>query len=57
MTIQWNKVTWYSKLIALILFIALPFIGFYLGITYQKMRAAGFEGKTIISTSSVPVAH
>jgi hypothetical protein len=35
--IQWNKVTWYSKLIALILFVALPFIGFYYGAQYGKI--------------------
>jgi hypothetical protein len=29
-------VTWYSKVLALILFIALPFIGFYAGMWYQK---------------------
>ena len=33
---QLNQVTWYSKLLALILFIALPFIGFWLGMEYQK---------------------
>jgi len=36
MRIELNKVTWYSKLLALILFITLPFIGFYIGIQYQK---------------------
>ena len=34
--IEWNKVTWYSKLLALILFVALPFIGFYYGMEYEK---------------------
>ena len=33
---QWNAVTWYSKIIALALFIALPFIGFYYGIRYGE---------------------
>ena len=37
MRIEWNKVTWYSKLLALILFASLPFIGFYLGVHYQKL--------------------
>ena len=36
MKIHWNKVTWYSKLLALILFVALPFIGFCLGVRYGK---------------------
>jgi hypothetical protein len=35
----WNKVTWYSKLVALVLFVALPFIGFYLGIRYGEALA------------------
>ncbi len=32
--IQWNKVTWYSKLIALAVFIVLPFVFFYYGVRY-----------------------
>jgi hypothetical protein len=39
MPVQWNTVTWYSKLIALILFVALPFVGFYLGMNYGKTTA------------------
>lgn len=31
-----NTVTTFSKTLALILFIAFPFVGFYLGIQYQK---------------------
>jgi hypothetical protein len=30
------QVTWYSKMLAAILFVALPFIGFYTGIKYQQ---------------------
>ena len=33
---RFNTVTWYSKLAAAITFIALPFIGFYLGMKYQE---------------------
>lgn len=33
---KFNEVTWYSKLLALVLLIALPFIGFYAGTWYQK---------------------
>lgn len=33
-----NKVTPLSKGIALVLFIALPFIGFYFGTRFQKVR-------------------
>jgi hypothetical protein len=39
MKIEWNKVTWYSKMLALILFVALPFIGFYYGMNYGEMIA------------------
>jgi hypothetical protein len=31
MSIQWNTVTWYSKIIAIILFVATFFLGFWLG--------------------------
>ncbi|MEK7187385.1 MAG: hypothetical protein AAB691_00885 [Patescibacteria group bacterium] len=49
MTIEWNKVTWYSKLIALVLFVALPLAGFYLGMMYQEMRDVGHEGRRIVN--------
>ena len=39
MTISWNKVTWYSKTIALVLFVALPFIGFWYGTMYGELVA------------------
>ncbi len=31
MNIEWNKVTWYSKLAAVIIFVATFWLGFYLG--------------------------
>lgn len=37
MKIIWNKVTRYSKFLSAVLFIALPFVGFYLGIIYEKI--------------------
>ncbi|HUY69761.1 MAG TPA: hypothetical protein VMU70_01970 [Candidatus Tyrphobacter sp.] len=37
MKIVWNKVTWYSNFLSAVLFIALPFVGFYLGIIYEKI--------------------
>ncbi len=40
MKIQWNKVTWYSKVLALALFVALPFIGFKLGMCYERANNA-----------------
>ena len=40
MHIEWNKVTWYSKLAAVIIFVATFFIGFYLGRQYESARVA-----------------
>jgi len=40
MKIQWNKVTWYSKSLALALFVALPFIGFYFGEKYGEINGS-----------------
>jgi|GEM_PF-3558292 len=34
MKLQWTKVTWYSKTIALAIFIVWPFIFFYFGVVY-----------------------
>lgn len=31
MKIEWNKVTWYSKLAAVVLFVGVFFLGFWLG--------------------------
>jgi hypothetical protein len=33
---QLTTVTTFSKIVALIMFVSFPFIGFYLGISYQK---------------------
>lgn len=33
---KFRTVTWYSKILALILFIALPFTGFYAGMKFQE---------------------
>ncbi len=37
--IEWNKVTWYSKLAAIIFFIGiLPVLTFYIGTQYQEVK-------------------
>jgi hypothetical protein len=36
MPVEFNKVTWYSKLLALAMLVALPFIGFYFGRQYEQ---------------------
>lgn len=34
-----TTVTWWTKLIALAMYIVLPFLGFYLGFEYQEKRS------------------
>ena len=38
MRIEWNKVTWYSKLVAIIVGLLILTLGFYLGIAYQEAQ-------------------
>ncbi len=39
MQIHWNKVTWYSKLAAIILFIfIIPALTFYIGMKYEEVQ-------------------
>ncbi|MBU6390263.1 hypothetical protein KGQ31_01810 [Patescibacteria group bacterium] len=38
MAIEWNKVTWYSKLLAVIVFLATLCLGFYIGVQYGEYR-------------------
>lgn len=62
---QFNKVTWYSKVAAMILFIALPFAGFYFGMKYQEginpptttvvEPSTGSNPKTVVDTDQVTV--
>lgn len=40
--IEWNKVTWYSKLLAVLLFFIVLLIGFYLGSEFQKLQIVPF---------------
>lgn len=37
MSIEWNKVTWYSKIIAVIIFFGIYAVGFYVGNVYGKV--------------------
>jgi len=58
MKIEWNTVTWYSKLLALALFVALPFIGFYYGTQYGKTIAGIDQMPTpvVITTPPAPTS-
>ncbi len=51
MKIKWNKVTWYSKILALALFVALPFAGFYLGVRYGAAKQ--YSADILENTSQV----
>ena len=53
MKIQWNKVTWYSKLLALALLVFLPFIGFYFGVQYQKNLATIEPGNPLLRLGQI----
>ena len=34
---EWNEVTWYSRIIAILLFVGiLPVLNFYIGVKYQE---------------------
>ena len=62
---KYNQVTWYSKVIAMVLFIALPFVGFYLGMKYQEginpqinnvvNTTPKSDTKTVVNTDKVTV--
>lgn len=56
---EWNKITPLSKYLAMVLFIALPFIGFVLGMKYQKTIDSSLkmvDSKQIdaVNTSTTP---
>lgn len=38
MHIEWNKVTWYSKLLAVLVFLVTFFLGFEVGVIYQQAK-------------------
>jgi len=52
MKIEWNKVTWYSKLVALALFVALPFVGFWCGIKYGEVKQYSVDSLMFLKNSS-----
>ena len=46
---RFNQVIWYLKMLATILFIVLPFIGFYVGMKYQQ--AITVSGKVVVNNT------
>ena len=51
MKIEWNKVTWYSKLSAVIVFLGTFVLGSYIGMEYQKLQ---MEKESVI-IETVPI--
>lgn len=51
MKIEWNKVTWYSKLLAIIVFVATFWLAFCFGVQYEKI----IEFKKINTQNQVEV--
>ena len=44
MKIVWNKVTWYSKLVAVVLFVMVLVLGIYIGQQYQQLKDSQTSG-------------
>ena len=39
--LEWNQVTWYSRMAAIIIFVGvIPVLNFYIGVQYQETNAA-----------------
>jgi hypothetical protein len=38
MSVKWNKVTWYSKLLAVIVYVITFGMGIYIGIQYEMLK-------------------
>jgi hypothetical protein len=55
--IQWNKVTWYSKALAMFVFITFPIVFFYFGIIYGEANAIRNMPKVRFITTTVPMAY
>ena len=45
MRIEWNRVTWYSKLAAVIVFLATFAVAFWLGRAYEVTQLLPITGK------------
>ncbi len=54
MTIEWNKVTWYSKLAAVVVFLATFLVAFNLGILWEQthIETALFETPSATNSTS-----
>ena len=55
MALEWNRVTWYSKLVAVLLFVATFAGAFYLGIAWEEAHIAGALTTMPGATQTPPV--
>jgi hypothetical protein len=53
--IQWNKVTWYSKILAVLLFVILVCAAFFFGMWYQKQLVRVVTQKGAQVTQNLPI--
>jgi hypothetical protein len=56
MTIEWNKVTWYSKLLAIIIFVGTFWLGFNLGVKSEHFKNLNSQIDNNISTTDLLLA-
>ena len=55
--IQWNHVTWYSKSLAILLFVVLVCAAFFFGMWYQKQLVSPVTQKVDVVTENSPTLH
>lgn len=48
MSIKWKTVTWYSQIIAILLFIGIFYVGYYFGRQYQTAYDTSYVGESNI---------
>lgn len=52
--VEWNAVTWYSRLAAIIVFVGiLPILNFYIGMKYQETASALAE--SVNASQGLPI--
>ncbi len=54
MNIEWNSVTWYSKLLAVVVFVVALFVAFCLGIQYEQTRAVAVKEQVTLEETELP---
>ncbi len=57
MKIEWNRVTWYSKLAAVAVFLATFYIAFSLGVFYEQIHAESTLNGAPAATGGKAGAH